>query len=162
MHMRHALPASSRRGPARCPYACWVGNLRWSAAHAWGGSGPTMPKARECKPACTLLTRAPQPSPKPTRESTLLTSPGRTTSGCSDAASEQLKVVRSRRSCCSLGEGERRRLPADSRASCFPIAPSITTGDFLSSKHLACLGMCNAHARQSPNELLFSDPRTWE
>ena len=50
------------------------------------------------KPACTLLTRAPQPSPKPTRESTLLTRPECATSGCSDASSEYPRVVWSRRS----------------------------------------------------------------
>ena len=66
------------------------------------------------KLACTLLTRAPQPSPKPTRESTLLTHPERATSGRSDAPSEQLRVVWSRGSCCSSGDGERRRLPGDS------------------------------------------------
>ena len=65
------------------------------------------------KPACTLLTRAPQPSPKPTRESTLLTHPECATSGCSDASSEYPRVVWSRRSCCSSGDGERRRLPGD-------------------------------------------------
>eukprot|EP00966_Prymnesium_polylepis_P203387 4712019-Prymnesium_polylepis.1 len=37
MRMRRAMLATLRRGPARCPWACWA--VRWSAAHAWGGSG---------------------------------------------------------------------------------------------------------------------------
>ena len=38
----HAGPL--RRGPARYPRACWVGEVVYG--YAWGGSGPTAPEAR--------------------------------------------------------------------------------------------------------------------
>ena len=57
MHMSHALPAALRRGLARCPCAHWAEDLRWSVAHACGGSGPTCPRLTS-EPACSCLPRA--------------------------------------------------------------------------------------------------------
>ena len=117
MPMRHTSRSSLRRGPGVLSMDMLGGGRAIGGLSHMLGEGAGQPRPRlaqsKRKLACTLLARAPQPSPKPTRESTLLTHPARETSGCSDAPSEQLGVVWSRGSCCSSGEGERRRLPGD-------------------------------------------------
>ena len=60
--MRHALPAALRRGLARCPCACWAGDLRWSQRQ-WGDHA-----RGSYEPADSFSPAGAQPSPNTTRE----------------------------------------------------------------------------------------------